>query len=66
MTLKHIRQNSGLKVKKIAESLGVSRTHYYNLESGTTKIDLDKLEKLSNLFGISIIDLKKTIEGDAK
>lgn len=62
MTLKKIRQRSGLKVKKIAECLGVSRTHYYNLENGTTSIDLEKLEKLSDLFRTSIVDIKKAIE----
>ncbi|EPY2274216.1 helix-turn-helix domain-containing protein [Clostridium sporogenes] len=61
MTLKKHRQKSGLKVKKIAECLGISRVHYYNLENGTTTIDLEKLEKLSNLFRISIIDLEKAI-----
>lgn len=62
MTLKKYRQKSGLKVKKIAECLGISRVHYYNLENGTTSIDLEKLEKLSDLFRISIMEIKEAIE----
>lgn len=64
LSLKHTRQQSGLKVKKIAECLEVSRTHYYNLEKGITKIDSSKMKKLATLFGMSLIDLKKIIEED--
>ncbi|WP_315120964.1 helix-turn-helix transcriptional regulator [uncultured Clostridium sp.] len=62
MTLKEIRLKSGIKVKKIADCLGVSRTHYYNLENGTTEMNLEKEEKLSKLFGISIVVLRKAME----
>ena len=60
--LKQIRKDSGIKVKKIAEKLNISREHYYNLEKGITPFDLKKLEKLSKLFGIDIVELSNLIK----
>lgn len=50
MTLKQIRYESGLKVRKIADVLGISQKQYYNLENGAFKFDKLKIEKLSELY----------------
>lgn len=64
MNLKEIRKESGLKVKKIAEVLGISRSHYYQLENGNTKLSDDKIEKLSKLFHVSYQYVKEcTLDG---
>lgn len=59
--LKQIRKDSGIKVKKIAEKLGISREHYYNLEKGITPFDLDRLNVLSKLFEVDIVELSDSI-----
>lgn len=66
--LKQIRKDSGIKVKKIAEKLGISREHYYNLEKGITPFDLEKLSVLSKLFEVDIVELSNLIkeESDGK
>lgn len=60
--LKQIRKDSGIKVKKIAEKLSISREHYYNLEKGITPFDLEKLNVLSKLFEVDIVELSNLIK----
>ncbi len=60
--LKQIRKDSGIKVKKIAEKLSISREHYYNLEKGITPFDLEKLNILSKLFEVDIVELSNLIK----
>lgn len=66
--LKQVRKDSGIKVKKIAEKLGISREHYYNLEKGNTAFDLEKLNILSKIFEMDIVELSNLIkeESDGK
>lgn len=51
--LKQKRINSGLKAKKIAELLGISRVQFYNLENRKYKIDSKKAKVLSELYKCS-------------
>ena len=62
MGLKDIRENTGLKVWKVAEYLGISRRHYYRIESKQAKLDNAKAEKLSHLFGVSVTEIIKAWE----
>ncbi|MFV3013610.1 helix-turn-helix domain-containing protein [Clostridium botulinum] len=57
MTLKDLRIESGLKARKVAEYLGVSRTQLYNLEKGKCKLDKLKLEKLCKVYCKDIEEL---------
>lgn len=50
--IRQARQQSGLKVNKIANMLGIARSHYYNLESGYTKITDDRAEQLSKILNL--------------
>lgn len=63
--LKQIRKDSGIKVKKIAEKLNISREHYYNLEKGITPFDLKKLNTLSKLFEMDIVELSNLIKEES-
>lgn len=57
--LRQARINSGLKVKKIASELKITRSHYYNLERGITKITDDKAEILAKLLNIPKSEVKR-------
>lgn len=57
--LRQARINSGLKVKKIASELKITRAHYYNLERGITKITDDKAEILAKLLNIPKSEVKR-------
>ncbi len=61
MTLKQIRYESGLKVRKIACILGISQKQYYNLEKGAYKFDKLKIEKLSEIFDKPIEVIEQAI-----
>ncbi|WP_315076310.1 helix-turn-helix transcriptional regulator [uncultured Clostridium sp.] len=50
MKLKQMRKESGLKTCKIAEILGISRIQLYNLENGKYKINIEKIEKFSEVY----------------
>lgn len=58
MGLKEFRIQSGLKAYKVAEKLGISRVHLNNIENGKVKINTDKIEKFSELYGKSIEEIK--------
>ena len=50
MNLKEMRLESGLKTKKIANELGISRIQLRNLEKKLFKLSEDKVEKLAELY----------------
>lgn len=51
--LKNFRKNSGLSQKKVAEYLGITIGAYSHYENNSRELDVDKIKKLSKLFGIS-------------
>lgn len=61
LKLKQIRKESGIKVVKIAEMLGITRRHYYDLEKGSTPFTNDKIQKLARVFGVDYSYLKEVI-----
>lgn len=63
MTLRDLRKDSGVKAKKIAEKLGISRTQFYNLENGLYKFSDDKIEKLSEIYNLSENEIRLIIQG---
>ncbi|WP_097025394.1 helix-turn-helix domain-containing protein [Clostridium peptidivorans] len=61
MTLKELRQESGLKAYKVAELLGVSRVQLNNLEKGKYKMDRLKIEKLSKVYCKDVKEIEMAI-----
>ncbi len=55
--LKDARKNSKLTQKDVADKLGVTFQNISSWELGKSKIDIDNLLKLCDLYGISFIDL---------
>lgn len=62
MGLKKLRLESGIKAYKIAQILGISRVQLNNIESGKTKVDIVKIEKLSQVYRKSIEEIRKACE----
>lgn len=53
--LKEIRLRKNLSLQKAAESVNISKTHFWELESGKSKNpSADLLERISTSFGVSI------------
>jgi len=56
--LKAYRQNAGITQHELAELLGVSRTTVARWESGTRKVETDRLGKIVDATGIAARDLR--------
>lgn len=52
--IKQFRKRQGLTQEQVASYLDLSRPQISLIESGERSIDLNKLEKLANLFGINL------------
>ena len=56
--LKELRLQKGLSLQDAANLIGISKTHFLDLETGKRKNpSYDLLEKISDKFGISISSL---------
>jgi transcriptional regulator with XRE-family HTH domain len=55
--IKLVRQSKGLTQEEVAEKLNMSVSGYGDIERGDSDLKLSKLEKIADLFGISINDL---------
>ena len=59
MTLREMRIESGLKAKKVAEVLNISRRQLIYLEKKRYKLSDDKIEKLSKLYNKKKSEIRK-------
>ena len=55
--LRDLRKTTGIKVKTIAESLGVTSASYYAYETGDRDIPIANLIKLAEIYNVSVDDL---------
>ncbi len=51
------RKKANLTQKEVSEKLGLTHSNYVPIEKGRTKLTIDKIEKLSGIFGISVFEL---------
>lgn len=56
-TLKELRTKHKLSQEQVAVVIGVSRPTYSAIETGTQKLNTEKVQKLANLYAISVDDL---------
>lgn len=59
MNLKDMRLESGLKAKKVAENLNISRRQLINLENKIYRLSDDKIEKLAKLYNKKSLKLER-------
>jgi transcriptional regulator with XRE-family HTH domain len=52
--IKHLRTAKGFSQYELGERIGVSQNAYYKIEKGVTKLDLQRLIKLSFIFEIEL------------
>lgn len=61
--LKKIRLQNGLKQADVAIKLGISKRQYQRIESGTSFVNQEKLNKLEDLFELpQRVLLAKSVE----
>lgn len=53
--LKELRESKGLSQQNVADSIGITRQYYQQIENGKRQknMDVSLVVQLSNLFGIS-------------
>ncbi|MGU7366740.1 helix-turn-helix domain-containing protein [Bacillus cereus] len=58
--IKSLRQKNGYSLEYVSKALGLKfKRSYYNVEKGESGLSVEKLKKLSELYGVSISDLIK-------
>lgn len=55
--LKELRTKHKLSQEQVATAIGVSRPTYSAIEAGTQKLDTDEVQKLANLYAVTVDDL---------
>ena len=63
MNLKELRIDSGLKAKKIAKLLGVSRIQLYNYENNKCKMNDKRIKRLARIYKVPCRLIKDITEG---
>lgn len=59
--IKDLRIKKGLKQEEIAEKLAISRSSYISFEQGKTELNFSQIVKLSDIFGISLEEVKSGV-----
>lgn len=58
--IKSLRQENGHSLEFVSKALGLRyKRSYHNVEKGESGLSVEKLKKLSELYGVSINDLIK-------
>lgn len=64
--LKALRLTHCISQKIVADQLGISVPAYSKIETGLTDISFSKVQQIADIYSVSIIDLLKIGEKDAK
>ena len=52
--IKELRDREGMTQKDVAEMIGVSQSTYSTYENGINYLNAERLEKLANIYGVSV------------
>lgn len=66
LACKKLREVKGLSQEKFALLIEMDRTYYASVESGKRNISIQNIKKIADGFGISVSQLFKTMEREAK
>jgi transcriptional regulator with XRE-family HTH domain len=67
--IKKLREEKGLLQKQVATEIGLKPAHYNKIENGQVEPSIDVLDKLAQLFGVTIdqiVHLEKGIPKEVK
>ncbi len=56
-TIKKLRLTKGFTQEYVAEKLGMLQGNYTKLESGKAQITIERLEKIAEVFGMTVLEL---------
>lgn len=55
--IKRIRKDKGLQQKQVALEIGLDQSNYNKIENGKREPSIEVLNKLANLFGVTVDDI---------
>jgi transcriptional regulator with XRE-family HTH domain len=58
--VKQVRKEKGFAQEEVAEKINIGLRAYQKIESGETKLDVERLQELAKVFNVSMLDLVKT------
>lgn len=59
-----IREKQNLTQEQMANELGLSTNGYANLERSETRLSVDRLEQIANIFGVDVTELMTSDENN--
>lgn len=63
---RQLRRMSGLSQEKFAYSIGMDRTYYASIETGTRNVTLGSMSKIARGFHITLSELLEGVDGPLK
>lgn len=57
--IKKVRTIRGLKQQDLADKLNINLKSYQNIENGITRLDIERLNQISEILDVTIFDLLK-------
>ncbi|MBF0784042.1 XRE family transcriptional regulator [Muribacter muris] len=58
--IRMLREENALSQEQMAEKMNISTNSYGKIERGETKLTLNKLEQIANIFNLDIVELIST------
>ena len=55
--IRHLREFIGCQQEDMADELGMTQAAYSKLETGKTRLDVERLQQLATFYGITTADL---------
>lgn len=62
ITIRQLREKTGLSQEKFALSIDMDRTYYASVENGKRNISLKNIKKIADGFGISLEQLFQNLK----
>lgn len=60
--IKELREQRNLTQEQVASKLGISRQRYSHIEKGLNNVTLDLLNRLSDIFDVTISDITSVLD----
>lgn len=55
--IQDLRKKRHMRVVEVAEKLGITRQHVYNLESGKKSLTVERLQQIRTVFNVNVDEL---------
>ena len=57
VNIKRLRTEHKISMADMADRIGINQSSYFQLEKGETKVTIERLEQIAEIFGLSVCNL---------